>query len=135
MSYWQTNYHIVWATKKRAWLLDSEVEPPLYFHIYEKSKEQDCKLWAINGHLDHVHLVISIPPKKAVANVVRNIKGASSHYVNESLNLSHIFKWQKGYSVFTVSPFQLKSVIKYVKNQKKHHNEGNLISWMEKIDL
>ena len=80
---------------------------------------------------DHIHLVISIPPKLAVATLIGHLKGASSHRVNEMFVSHNSFAWQSEYGVFSVSEKSLSRVVDYVNNQKKHHVENSIIMAME----
>jgi REP element-mobilizing transposase RayT len=84
---------------------------------------------ALNGMSDHVHLVVSFPTTITIANLVKQVKGVSSHFVNETLRPEAQFKWQGGYGAFTVSRWDLPKIIKYVKRQKEHHAEDDL--WLE----
>jgi len=81
---------------------------------------------------NHVHIVASVPPKLSVADFVRGIKGSSAHYMNHDLadTLLH-FGWQHGYGVFSLGRRQLDEAIAYVRRQKEHHRQGNVISSLE----
>ena len=87
---------------------------------------------AIGGCADHIHLIVSIPPKHAVAYVVKNLKGASSHYVNHVLCPENIkFTWQNGYGCLTLGEKQRPKAEEYVLKQKQHHKESTTNSWLE----
>ena len=75
MSFWRHYYHLVWATKKREAFMRPEIEKEIYPYIVSKAAELGCYVHAINSMPDHTHLVISIPPKHAVAWVVKTLKG------------------------------------------------------------
>jgi putative transposase len=81
MGYWRLYYHIVWATKDRVPLITEDIQSKLYGYISRKVKKMNCILHALGGIEDHVHLVVSIPPKLSIADFIANIKGSSSHYV------------------------------------------------------
>jgi putative transposase len=83
---------------------------------------------------EHVHVAISIPPKLAVAKVVGQLKGASSHHINENY-ADGSFAWQAEYGVFSFSEKALPAIVEYVKNQKKHHSENTLNSQLENLSL
>jgi len=97
MSFWRLYYHLVWATKDREPLIRVEMESRLYTYLVRKAAELDVFVYAVNGCPDHVHLIVAIPPKHAVANVVKGLKGASSHYLNQGAGLAYEFAWQRGY--------------------------------------
>ncbi len=85
----------------------------------------------MDGWLDHVHLIVAIPPRLAVAEVVKQIKGASSHYVNHVLDIGELFAWQRGYGVLTLGERQRKDAEEYVRSQKLHHWSDTGNSWLE----
>lgn len=71
--------------------------------------------------MDHVHLLACLPAKRAVSEMVRDIKANSSRWLNQEFQFRHKFQWQKGYSIFTVSHSQISGVQEYVQNQHEHH--------------
>ena len=83
---------------------------------------------------DHVHVVIQFPPKQSISGLVHQIKGVSSHFVHEQLPGNEIFRWQEGYGVFSLGRNQLKHVLAYVQNQKRHHASGKTWPQWEETD-
>ncbi len=133
MALWRLYYHVVWATKERHPFITTNVEPLLYGYIGTKVKESGCLLHAIGGIEDHIHLVVSIPPKLSIADFVKNIKGSSAHYLNhETSKPTSNFSWQFGYGVFSMGSKQLDEAVAYVLNQKAHHGNGSLITALER---
>ncbi len=96
MSFWRTYYHIVWVTKNREALITPQIEPRLYGYIVNKAAELGVYVYALNGWTDHVHVVAAIPPKEAVAHVVKTLKGSSSHDLNQQYAPNALFAWQRG---------------------------------------
>lgn len=136
MSFWRNYYHLTWSTKNLLPLIKPEIESQLFHYMTRKAAELEVFIYAIDGTEDHVHLVVSIPPKHSVAEVVKLIKGASAHYVNHSLHLPDQFAWQPGYGCLTVGEKQRPLAEVYVKNQKIHHADGTTIGWLENaLDL
>ena len=74
---------------------------------------------------DHVHVLFLLNPKKSIANVIRQVKGGSSHCINGETLILEKFAWQTGYVAFAVSESQLDVVFNYIKNQKQHHLKKN----------
>ncbi len=126
MPYCSLYYHIVWSTKNRLPLIEAAWEEDLYGYMRGKAIALGCKVHAINGMADHTHVVISIPPKLAVATLVGHLKGASSHHVNGNFVVLHSFAWQSEYGAFTFSEKSLPQVVNYVVHQKKHHTDKSL---------
>lgn len=131
MAFWRLYYHLVWATKNREHLIQPEIEKRLYAYIVNKAAELGVYVYAINGWYDHLHLVASIPPKHAVADMVKHLKGASSHDLNHAGGLDYAFAWQRGYGALTLGESQKPKAEAYVKNQKAHHQEQTFNGWLE----
>jgi putative transposase len=132
MSFWRLYYHLVWATKNREQLIRPEAESQLYAYVVAKAAEMDVYVYAINGWYDHVHLVVSIPPKHSVADVVRRLKGASAHYLNHAVHLDYHFAWQDTYGVLSLGERQRPVAEAYVAGQKDHHENQTVNPWLEK---
>ena len=133
MSFWRTYYHLVWATRNRRPLIDVKLEPALCSYREKKAGEFSMIVYAVNGIEDHIHLVAAIPPRFAVAEVVKALKGGSSHYLNH-YGHSADFEWQRGYGVFTLGERQLPDAVAYVLAQKEHHRLGKTKAWLERVD-
>ncbi|MDO8672966.1 MAG: IS200/IS605 family transposase [Dehalococcoidia bacterium] len=134
MPLWIIYYHIVWTTKDRLPLISPDLERPLIDYVTGKAVALETILHAINGTEDHLHLVLSIPPKLSVAHVVGHLKGASSHWANERTDHKPEFAWQRGYGVFSFGPRQLQDAVSYVHRQKEHHRDGStVVQWLEKV--
>ncbi|HLO32221.1 MAG TPA: IS200/IS605 family transposase [Anaerolineales bacterium] len=134
MPYWRLFYHAVWATKNRLELIDPAWEKDLYGYIWGKATALECIPHAIGGMPEHTHIAISIPPKLCVATLIGQLKGASSHYINEKY-AGGSFLWQAEYGVLSFSEKSLSRVVDYINNQKKHHAENTLNIALENLAL
>ena len=132
MPYWRLFYHITWATKSRDPLIDAEFETSLHNVIVAKATDLGAFVYAVGGTEDHIHLVASVPPATALAKFVAQVKGSSSHFVNHGLSTPYHFSWQAGYGILSFGGKQLDMVVKYVKNQRQHHHESTIISFLER---
>ena len=113
--------HAVWSTKLRAALIHPNVELTVYACLAQELREQGCSVRIINGMPDHVHCLFLLNRQKSVAEVIKHIKGCSSHFINQTNLIPEKFSWQKGYAVFSVSEKGADVVYRYIKNQKLHH--------------
>lgn len=113
--------HAIWATKERIPLIDAKSEIKIYDYLRKQLIEMGCPVRIINGMCDHVHCLFMLSPQKSIADVIKQIKGSTSHYVNEQNLISEKFAWQTGYAAYSVSESQLEKVFQYIKNQKQHH--------------
>ncbi len=131
-AFWRHVYHLVWATHNRAPLITAAIEEALHHFLREKARAVGCTVYAVNGMADHVHMVLSIPPTVSVAEVVKELKGASSFHVNHVLApaTAH-FAWQRGYGSLTVGERQRGIAVEYVARQKEHHATGTTNRWLE----
>jgi len=132
MAFWKLYYHLVWATKNREHLIKPEIEGRLYGYLVNKAAELEVYIYAINSWYDHIHLVISIPPKHAVAYVVKRLKGASSYDLNHTGRLDYHFSWQRGYGALSLGERQRPQAEAYVVNQKEHHERQAVNAWLER---
>ena len=123
MSLWKLYYHLVWSTHERLPLITPKREAPLYQYCHGKADALGAHLYAIGGIDNHVHLIVSIPPKIAISEFVRRIKGSSSHYLNSRYpdDDGCKFKWQQNYGVFSLGRKQLDFAIAYTQKRKQHH--------------
>ncbi len=131
MPYWELYYHIVTATKGRLPLITIEMEPVLFAYLKEKSGELEAAVYALNGTSDHIHMVVSLPPKVALATFIGQIKGYSSTQIRQYHPQFSPFTWQSEYGVFSFDKKRIGKCIEYVERQKIHHTEGNIIPVLE----
>lgn len=120
---WECKYHIIWIPKYRKKTLFRQLRQYLgqVFRDLARSRESEV----IEGHLsqDHVHMLISIPPKYSVAQVVGYIKGKSAihiarNYIGQRRNFTGHQFWARGYFVSTVGRDE-KTVREYIKTQEE----------------
>jgi REP element-mobilizing transposase RayT len=75
----------------------------------------------VGGVADHVHIVTTLPRTLSQADLIEQIKKASSKWI-KTLDARYLcFFWQRGYGAFSVSPSQLAAVLEYVDKQQEHH--------------
>src|SRR5215211_3125135 len=86
MALWRLYYHLIWATRDRDPLIGADIEQELYGYIVGKSNALESITHAIGGVQDHIHLVVSIPPKLSIADFVKGIKGSSAHHLNHGVD-------------------------------------------------
>jgi putative transposase len=126
--------HIVWGTWQKQPLVTPEIERSLYRCIENEAQRLRCKVFAIGGIADHVHLVVWMPSRLALATLVKQVKGVSSTFARDQLVSGGLFKWQAGYGAFSIMPSHLDKVIAYVQNQKQHHAAGTIVAEWEETD-
>ncbi|MBC7912850.1 MAG: IS200/IS605 family transposase [Pyrinomonadaceae bacterium] len=115
--------HAIWATKERQPWIISSVEKSMYDYMYKQFVECGCPVRIINGMPDHVHCLFLLNPQKSIAEVIKQVKGSTAHWVNKSDLTLDKFSWQTGYAAYSVSESQLEKVYLYLRNQKAHHQK------------
>jgi len=133
MTYWRLHYHLIWATFERQPSITPEREKLIYGVLYHKSDELGLKIHAAGNGDDHIHVVVSIPPKVCVADCVRHFKGASAYAVNKMPNSDGNFKWHEGYGALSVGERSLDRVMAYAAHQKEHHKDRSVIPIFERM--
>lgn len=123
MPYLKIWLHFVWATKDRTPVLTKEIKPELFRHIRENALKKDIHLDFINGHLEHVHALISIKGDQSVSKIAQLLKGESSHWANQKQLMQGKLDWQDDYAAFSVSESLVDTVREYIKNQEEHHRK------------
>ncbi len=114
------NYqHIVFATKGRRRFLKPAFRHDVYDNVRKTCRDYGVSVMELGGTADHVHVLLNVPPKIAVSNLVRAMKANSSKWMNEH---DHLFAWQIGYGAFSVSESVVNSVVTYIRGQEEHHS-------------
>ena len=121
-SVWECKYHLVWIPKCRRKVLYGQLRRELGEVFHELTRQKECRIE--EGHLlaDHVHVLMSIPPKYAVAQVVGFVKGKSAIHIARGIgrrrrNFIGESFWARGYYVSTVGKDE-EAVRKYIKEQE-----------------
>ncbi len=120
-AYTMNFYHTIFSTKHRENLIVPELEQRLYPFIGGILRDLRCTLLAINGMPDHVHLLIRYRADLSHSEMLQQIKGRSSKWINETWLQRGRFAWQEGYGGFTVSKSAVPDVETYIARQKEHH--------------
>jgi REP element-mobilizing transposase RayT len=116
--------HVVFGTKDGEPLIHQKIEKKIHTHIHEHLENDfDCSVRAINGMPEHIHMLFQLNVNYAVKDILKNIKGESSHWTNQMGLLKGTFAWQTGYGAFSVSESIVPRVEHYIRNQKEHHRK------------
>jgi putative transposase len=133
--YSEINLHLVWHTKNSLPLLTPDVEPLAHRFLKKRIIETPgVFVHEIGGIETHVHLAVSIPPTLTVSEFIGQLKGGSSHDVNQAMGRGHkVLEWQGGYGVVSFGTRDLDWVKEYVSNQREHHARGSVHDRLERI--
>lgn len=108
-------------------LIRDSWEAELYQYITGIIQNQEHKLLAINGMADHVHILFGMRPKQSLSDLMQDVKGDSSKWINSKGFVRGKFSWQEGYGAFSYSKSQLPAVLRYIGNQKEHHKRKTFL--------
>jgi putative transposase len=133
MSYSQLYYHLVWSIRRREPLLTAAAEPPIFDYMRWKAVNLGGAVFALNGAADHVHMVVSIPPRVSVASFVSQVKAAAATKFNKRAPEEPLY-WAEEYGAMTFDGKRLPYVVAYVERQKEHHAAGTLIPVLERTE-
>jgi REP element-mobilizing transposase RayT len=123
--------HCVWATWDRLPLITPNIEAALNAAVLDKTLKHQCQPIAIGGIEDHVHVLLKLHQTVAAANLLKEMKGASSHLATHVIAPEQFFKWQGGYGAFSVSRADVQTVRRYIENQKRLHAQGKTLRELE----
>lgn len=122
-SRWDCKYHVVFVPKYRKKAIYGQIKEFLRRTFHELAKQKGCEI--VSGSLvsDHVHMLISIPPKYSVAEVVGYLKGKSAiavarQFNGRKRNFNGENFWARGYAVSTVG-YDQENIKVYIKNQEQ----------------
>ena len=132
-TYTQIRYHLVFSTKDRRPVLSDSRREELYMYMTGVVKNNQCHPVWINGVKDHVHILLSLRPTVALADLVKDIKVASSIWIKGDAIFPNFDAWQQGYGAFTYSVQDESELIAYVKAQEEHHRKTTFLEEYRKL--
>lgn len=123
-TYSQIYIQLIFAVKGRERLIREENRIRLEKYISGIIDNNNQKLLAVYANPDHIHILIGYNNLNVLLpNLVRDIKSNSSKFINDENWFTGKFHWQEGYGAFSYSKSQVDAVVKYILNQKKHHEK------------
>ncbi len=115
--------HIIFSTKKHFPFIKPEIEGELFAYMGSTIKRLGGIPFLINGTSNHVHVFSTLPKTISLSKFVEEIKRNSSRWIKPKDPAYQKFAWQNGYGAFSVSSSKKETVIKYIANQKEHHQK------------
>lgn len=134
-SVYNLNYHLIWGTKYRNKVLKGQIETDLKQLLYEIADEYGFDIVHMEiGLDDHIHLLVSAPPKLSVTNIVRWLKGISARKIfqmHPELKTNYWKPegdrqfWSPSYFVESIGSTNKNAVAKYIDDQRLKENPQN----------
>jgi putative transposase len=132
--YSEINLHIVWHCKLSSPLLTPQIEPPAHRFLRKRIIETPgAFVHEIGGIETHVHLAVTVPPTLLISEFIGQLKGGTSHDVNQQFGRQKVLEWQAGYGVVSFGTRDLPWVVDYIRNQSEHHSRGTFHDRLERI--
>lgn len=128
-SYSRCWLHLIWATRNRERMLSGEAARKASDFLSEYAKSKDIYMRANHVNPEHVHALIDLPTNYSIEQVLKLLKGASSHWINQNRVVKGKFFWGRGYGVFSVSQSNVVQVSRHISMQKEHHRRKSF--WEE----
>jgi len=120
-TYSQIHIQFVYAVKFRESIIGKDWKDELYKYTTGIIQKNNHKLIAINGMFDHIHILIGMRPTQSISDLIQDVKGCSSKWINKKGVLKGKFEWQEGYGAFSYGKSQVNDVVNYINNQERHH--------------
>lgn len=129
----QIYYHIIYSTKHRQPTLTENHRERLFRYMWGILEKKNCHLYRIGGTDDHVHILTSVHPSVALADLVRDVKTSTTGWIKDERIFSGFRGWQDGYGAFTKSHADKDTVIEYIKRQKEHHASESFLDEFKRL--
>ncbi|XMB68071.1 IS200/IS605 family transposase [Mycoplasmatota bacterium zrk1] len=135
---WNCKYHIIFAPKYRRQIIYGRIKRDIGIMLRKLCERKNVEIIEANACVDHVHMLLSIPPKLSVSSFVGYLKGKSSLMIfDRHANLKYKYGnrkfWCRGYYVDTVGRNKI-AIQKYIKNQIQEDKIQDQMSMKEFID-
>jgi len=138
-TYTQIHIQAVFTVQNKHCIIRSNWEEKLFQYITGIVQNNGHKILAINGMPDHIHIFFGMRPNQALSDLLQDIKGSSSKWINNKQFINGKFSWQAGFGAFSYSKSHVDNVINYIKNQKTHHEKHTFIEeyldFLEKFEI
>lgn len=126
-TYTQIHIQCVFTVQNRDCIIRNAWKDELYKYISGVIQNNGHKVLAINGMPDHVHVFFGMRPVQSLSDLMQDVKGDSSRWINEKGFVKTKFSWQEGYGAFSYSKSHVNNVISYIRNQEEHHRKKTFI--------
>ncbi len=130
-TFYSLHYHVVFSTKERRPFIRTEWRARLHQYIGGAVRGLGGVAEVVGGVEDHVHLLVSLRTTDAPADLVRELKKASSIWAAEKHE--PLFAWQEGYSIFTVSWTHTTVLRRYIAGQESHHRKASFADELKRL--
>ena len=122
-TYTQIHIHAIFAVQNRHSIIQQHWQEELYKYISGIITNSEHRVIQIGGMPDHVHVLFGMRPTQSISDLMRNIKGDSSLWINQKKLVMGKFSWQEGYGAFSYGKSQIPDIANYIQQQENHHKK------------
>ena len=122
-SYTRCWLHLIWETLCREPMLDKRAAARASINLSEYSCEKGIYMKINYFNAEHTHALIDLPTNLTIEEVIKLLKGSSSHWINQNRLIKGRFAWGRGYGAFSVSQSDVSRVANYIARQEEHHRK------------
>lgn len=138
-TYTQIHIQVVFTVQNRDCIIQNSWKEELYKYISGVIQNHKHKVLAINGMPDHLHILIGLRPTQSLSDLMQDVKGSSSKWINQKRFTKGKFSWQEGFGAFSYGKSQITQVIDYIKNQELHNQKRTFLEeykdFLEKFEV
>ena len=113
--------HLIWETLSREPMLDKRAATKTSQFLNKYALKKGIYMKINYANADHTHALIDLPTNICIEDVIKLLKGSSSHWINQNRIIKGKFYWGRGYGAFSVSHSDVERVARYIANQERHH--------------
>lgn len=125
------HFFVTFAVQNNHNFIRTAIRKKLYACIKSELRSLGCTCIAIGGMPDHIHILFSSNPTKSPADIIKHIKGNSSHYINTLNLIPEYFTWQKGYGIISVDDENLQRYVAQINAQPEYHKSRTFLQECE----
>lgn len=126
------HFHVTFSTKQRTPWIEPHLRGRLHAYLGGTLRGFKVIPESIGGTGDHVHILMALPATACVADIVRDLKRASTNWMHQETNHKE-FAWQVGYAAFSVSADHRKTLRNYIAGQEAHHRKTSVLDELRQL--
>jgi putative transposase len=126
-TYTQIHIQAVFSVQNRNCIIRNSWKDELYKYITGIISSNKHKLLAINGMPDHIHILFGLRPYQSLSDLMQDVKGSSSKWINDRRFTREWFSWQDGYGAFSYCKSDLHYVVNYIDSQSERHKHKTFL--------
>ena len=132
-SFTQIHIPAIFAVKYRDAVILNSWKEDLHKYITGIVKNNGHKMLSINTMPDHLHMFFGLRPSQSLSDLMQQVKGDSSEWINKKKFTLGKFQWQEGYGGFSYAKSQVTVVSNYIENQERHHKKKTFLEEYEEF--